>query len=125
MTYRRVPDAVQRSSRCSAEPGPNPEFISWTPDQQRTTPQGRRVAQHPGHAMGAIVRWARVGFVRKKIVARARIQFSNTHMFIERDPAFPRREAPEVLQKTVRPEKQRAQGMPGAQCTHSLACEID
>ena len=22
----------------------------WTPDQQRTTPQGRRVAQHPGHA---------------------------------------------------------------------------
>src|SRR5260370_9602392 len=41
------------------------------------------------------------------------------------DPAFPRRDASEFLQKTVRPEKQRAQGMPGAQCTHSLACEID
>jgi hypothetical protein len=22
----------------------------WTPDQQRTTPQARRIAQHPGHA---------------------------------------------------------------------------
>jgi hypothetical protein len=33
--------------RCSAEPGPIRSV--WTPDQQRTTPQGRRVAQHPGH----------------------------------------------------------------------------
>src|SRR6266481_9509692 len=41
------------------------------------------------------------------------------------DSAISRREAPEFLQKTVRPEKQRAQGMPGAQCTHSLACEIN
>jgi hypothetical protein len=23
------------------------------PDQQRTTPQGRRIAQHPGHVPGA------------------------------------------------------------------------
>jgi hypothetical protein len=32
----RVPDAVQRSSRCSAEPGPTGTGPSWTPDQQRT-----------------------------------------------------------------------------------------
>ena len=33
----RVPDAVQRSSRCSAEPGPlgTPEFVT-TPALQRT-----------------------------------------------------------------------------------------
>src|SRR6202022_5160789 len=43
----RVPDAVQRSSRCAAEPGPT--YQRWTPEQQRTTPQVRRAAQHPGH----------------------------------------------------------------------------
>jgi hypothetical protein len=32
----RVPDAVQRSSRCAAEPG---LIALLTPDQQRTTPQ--------------------------------------------------------------------------------------
>jgi hypothetical protein len=33
----RVPDAVQRASRCSAEPGPTAEGAArWTPDQQRT-----------------------------------------------------------------------------------------
>ena len=31
--------------RCSAEPGPT---ATWTPAQQRTTPQVRRAAQHPG-----------------------------------------------------------------------------
>src|SRR5450759_2881339 len=43
----RVPDAVQRPSRCSAEPGPNvKQTLSqpWTPDQPRTTPQVRRAA---------------------------------------------------------------------------------
>jgi hypothetical protein len=39
----RVPDAVQRSSRCSAEPGPISTLARWTPDQQRTTP--RRAAR--------------------------------------------------------------------------------
>jgi hypothetical protein len=40
----RVPDAVQRSSRCSAEPGPKAtRNAKWTPDQQRTTP--RRAAR--------------------------------------------------------------------------------
>src|SRR6266404_7102998 len=47
---QRIPDAVQRSSRCSAEPGPTAARRAWTPDQQRTTPQERRTAQHPGHA---------------------------------------------------------------------------
>jgi len=32
---------------CSAEPGPTPG--RWAPDQQRTTSQVRRAAQHPGH----------------------------------------------------------------------------
>src|SRR5207248_10749218 len=31
---------------------------------------------------------------------------------------------PRFFMKSVRPEKQRAQGMPGAQCTRGLACEI-
>ena len=39
------------------------------------------------------------------------------------DSAFPRRDAPEVC-KNRSPNKQRAQGMPGASCTRSLACEI-
>src|SRR6266852_3158784 len=30
-----------------------------------------------------------------------------------------------VVQKTVRPERQRAQGTPGARCTRSLACECE
>src|ERR1700744_1685501 len=33
--------------RCVAEPGPM--TITWPPDQQRTTPQARRAAQHPGN----------------------------------------------------------------------------
>jgi hypothetical protein len=35
------------ASRRAAEPGPT-LAASWTPDRQRTTPQGRRAAQHPG-----------------------------------------------------------------------------
>jgi hypothetical protein len=36
----RVPDAVQRSSRCTAEPGPMAtRSAQWAPDQQRTTPR--------------------------------------------------------------------------------------
>jgi NAD(P)-dependent dehydrogenase (short-subunit alcohol dehydrogenase family) len=36
--------------RCSAEPGPTPSARGvWAPDQQRTTPQRRRAAQHPGN----------------------------------------------------------------------------
>src|SRR5207244_987916 len=42
----------QRSSRCSAESAPTCKHgDSWTPDQQRTTPQARRVAQHPGNVV--------------------------------------------------------------------------
>jgi len=45
--------------RCFAEPGPVCKAVEarWTPDQQRTTPQARRVAQHPGNADSA-VGWA-------------------------------------------------------------------
>src|SRR5450631_950574 len=50
----RVPDAAQRAWRCSAEPGPTD--IAWTPDQQRTTPQVRRAAQHPGNASAPAMR---------------------------------------------------------------------
>ena len=32
---KRVPDAVQRSWRCSAEPRPTSLQVRWTPDQQR------------------------------------------------------------------------------------------
>src|SRR5258707_6567688 len=39
----------------------------------------------------------------------------NTHSRGTRRPSFA---------KPFRPEKQRAQGMPGAQCTRSLACKI-
>src|SRR5207247_8505618 len=39
----------------------------------------------------------------------------------DRDSAFPRRDAPELCQ-TMSLDSQRAQGMPGAQCTRSLAC---
>jgi hypothetical protein len=101
MTYRRVPDTVQRSPGDAKHrpvtllrrAGTHPEFISWAPDQQRTTPQGRRVAQHPGHAMGTILRWARAGFARKKIVAGQGFNFQTPHVH-ERDFAFPRRDAP-------------------------------
>ena len=38
--------------------------------------------------------------------------------------AFSRRDAPEVLQVTFAPKKQRAQGRPGARCTRGLACGL-
>ena len=38
---QRVPDAVQRSSRCSADPGPTTTFRMGRPKKGR--------AQHPGH----------------------------------------------------------------------------
>ena len=46
----RVPDAVQRSSRCSAEPGPyqTPAFVT-APALQRTASQELRAARRPGH----------------------------------------------------------------------------
>src|SRR5258707_2414891 len=39
------------------------------------------------------------------------------------DSAISRREAPE-FSKNRSPSKQRAHGMPGAQCTRSLACSV-
>src|SRR6266581_7307136 len=43
----RVPDAVQRISRCTAEPGPTPAICEvWTPDQQRIV---KDAALHPGN----------------------------------------------------------------------------
>src|SRR6266700_1509256 len=42
--------------RCTAEPGPmkatTTMLARWTPAQQRTTPQERRAAQHPGNDTG-------------------------------------------------------------------------
>src|SRR5258708_23420542 len=38
------------------------------------------------------------------------------------DSAIPRRDASELC-KNVRPKIQRAQGMPGAECTRSLVCD--
>jgi len=39
-----------------------------------------------------------------------------------RNFAISRRDAPEVVQEIVALENMRAWGMPGAQCTRSLAC---
>ena len=50
MTGFRVPDAVQRETlrrRAGTQHLP-----VWTPDQQRTTPQARRAALHPGNGLG-------------------------------------------------------------------------
>jgi len=44
----RVPDAVQRILRRRAG---THKSAAVTPDQQRTTPQERRAAQHPGNAV--------------------------------------------------------------------------
>src|ERR1700692_4604597 len=41
--------------------------------------------------------------------------------FIRRESAFPRRAAPELCQNLP---PRRAWGMPGAQCTRSLVCEV-
>jgi hypothetical protein len=44
------PDAVQRSSRCYAEPGPTSFAERWTPDQPHQAEE-RRAAQHPGNEL--------------------------------------------------------------------------
>jgi len=46
----RVPDALQRSSRCCAEPGPyqTPRFVT-APALQRTAPQVLRAALRTGN----------------------------------------------------------------------------
>jgi len=55
----RVPDAVQRPSRCSAEPGPQQiERHDGPRISKRTTPQVRRAAQHPGNDWSAVARMA-------------------------------------------------------------------
>jgi hypothetical protein len=48
--WPRVPDMVQRLFALLRRAGTHNSAISWAPDQQRTTPQERRAAQHPGHA---------------------------------------------------------------------------
>jgi hypothetical protein len=57
----RVPDAVQRPSRSSAEPGPKIFGGVRGPRIGSTTPQERRAAQRPGHT----------GFKKKARVKRA------------------------------------------------------
>jgi hypothetical protein len=47
-------DAEHRPARCSAEPGHAPRDRKWTPDQQRTTPQVRRAALHPGTPLASL-----------------------------------------------------------------------
>ncbi len=46
----RVPDAVQRFSRCTAEPGPIGNPREHGPRISSAPRQERRAAQHPGHA---------------------------------------------------------------------------
>lgn len=44
-------DAARSAASQNRDPGQLLHQTSpWTPDQQRTTPQQRRVAQHPGNA---------------------------------------------------------------------------
>jgi hypothetical protein len=58
----RVPDAVQRSSRCSAEPGPMSTRARWTPDQQRTTPQVHSASKTRANALTALRSiWGTIG----------------------------------------------------------------
>jgi hypothetical protein len=47
-----VPDAVQRSSRCSAEPGPILTVAGWTPAQQRTAARCAASGERRGTAGG-------------------------------------------------------------------------
>jgi hypothetical protein len=48
----RVPDAVQRSSRCSAEPGPIVTVARWTPALQRTAARCAASGERCGTAGG-------------------------------------------------------------------------
>ena len=51
----RVPDAVQRSSRCTAEPGPTASRSArWAPDQQHTTPQDHSASKTRVNALMAL-----------------------------------------------------------------------
>jgi hypothetical protein len=50
--FARVPDAVQRSSRCSAEPGPIVTVAGWTPAQQRTAARCAASGERRGPAGG-------------------------------------------------------------------------
>jgi hypothetical protein len=53
--FARVPDAVQRPSRCTAEPGPIGEPAArWTPDQQPTTPQSHSASKTRANALMAL-----------------------------------------------------------------------
>jgi hypothetical protein len=141
------------SLRCAAEPGPigNPRGV-WTPDQQRITPQGRRAAQHPGHASLILANSpipisdshntdrhcerseAIHAATRKQEWIASRSLSSGAH---SRDPLArndvapvphtppPSRDAlaPELCM-FLRLENQRAQGKPGARCTRSRACRV-
>jgi hypothetical protein len=86
-------------SRCTAEPGPkgNPRG-AWAPDQQRTTPQGRRAAQHPGHA-------------NIPLSSRGADSARVVHVSFAQERAWALPEGGE-------------RGMPGARCTRSRACRI-
>src|SRR5712664_1744033 len=55
---------------------------------------------------------------------RTKLQIQVSNSDARQASAVPRRDAPEFFMKSIRPEKQRAQGMPGARCTRGLACEI-
>jgi hypothetical protein len=50
--FARVPDAAQRPSRCSAEPGPKSTVAGWTPDQQRTAARCAASGERCGPAGG-------------------------------------------------------------------------
>ena len=60
---------------------------------------------------------------RRGFCTRALTQFSNSRFQIW--PRIPAARCARGFARTVRPGKQRAWGMPGAQCTRSLACEME
>ncbi len=103
-----------RRTDLSTCPGPGAAFFtllrragtipssSHGPRQQRTTPQGRRVAQHPGHAMGAIVRCARAEFARKKIVTGHGFNFQTATCSLNAVPQSRGARRPSFA-RTVRP----------------------
>ena len=95
----RVPDAVQRPLRCAAEPRPWEIRLGINPGSQRTTPQERRAAQHPGHAN---TRSPSRGAMRPRLAAHV---------------------PPEIRGRSATPRGE--QGKPGARCTRSRACRIE
>jgi hypothetical protein len=58
-SYLRVPDAAQRSSRCSAEPGPIRTWINGPRISSAPRRKARRAAQHPGNAATFVSRTRR------------------------------------------------------------------